>query len=120
MSTVTHMISIVVNDQLKIFKIFDILCFPLFPYMMMTQKVSQMRDTSEKVEKKYWFRVRGAHIKVTTLERKAYFFWKVEDLSCGLQGILPGVGLVESVKTYVFWQKKVCLERDTREKVKKK
>ena len=120
MSTVTHMISIVVNDQLKIFKIFDILCFPLFPYMMMTQKVSQMRDTSEKVEKKYWFRVRGAHIKVTTLERKAYFFWKVEDLSCGLQGILPGVGLVESVKTYVFWQKKVCLERNTREKNKKK
>ena len=38
MTTVTHMISIVVNDQLKIFKIFNTLCLPLLPYMMVTKK----------------------------------------------------------------------------------
>ena len=31
---------------------------------------------SEK-KKKWWFRVGGAHIDVTTLERNCYFFWKV-------------------------------------------
>ena len=42
--------------------------------MMATKKVDQMRDTYEKVKKKYGFHVGGAHIEVTTLERKAYFF----------------------------------------------
>ena len=74
MSTVTHMISIVVNDQLKIFKIFDILCLPLVPYMMVTKKVDQMRDTFEKVKKKYQFGVGGTHIDVTTLERNDHLF----------------------------------------------
>ena len=38
MTTVTHMISIVVNHQLEIFKIFNPLCLPLLPYMMVTKK----------------------------------------------------------------------------------
>ena len=74
MSTVTLMISIVINDQLIIFKTFDVLCLPLLPYMMVAQKVSQMRDTFEKVKKKYQFGVGGTHIDVTTLERNHYFF----------------------------------------------
>ena len=37
MTTVTQMISIVVNDQLEIFKIFNPLCLPLLPYMMVTK-----------------------------------------------------------------------------------
>ena len=51
MSTVTLMISIIINDHLIIFKIFDILCLPLSPYMMLTQKVCQIADTFEKVKK---------------------------------------------------------------------
>ncbi len=62
MSTVTHMISIVVNDQLKIFKIFDTLCLPLLPYMMLAKKVCQMRNTFKKVKKQVWISSgRGAH-----------------------------------------------------------
>ena len=68
------MISIVVNDQLKLFKIFDSLCLPLLPYMMVAKNVGQMRDTFEKVKNKYQFGVGGTHIDVTTLERKHYFF----------------------------------------------
>ena len=46
-----HMISIVVNDQLKTVKIFDTLCLPLLPIMTHAKKVDQMRDTFEKVKK---------------------------------------------------------------------
>ena len=53
MSTVIHMISIAINDQLINFKILHILCLPLLPYMMVAKKVGQMRDTFEKVKKKY-------------------------------------------------------------------
>ena len=55
MSTVNHVISIVVNDQLTSFKIFDTLYFPLLPFMMLAKKVDQMRDTFEKVKKSYDF-----------------------------------------------------------------
>ena len=29
--------------------------------------------------------MRVAHIDITTLERKAYFFWELKDVCCGLQ-----------------------------------
>ena len=80
MSTVTHMISIVVNDQLKIFKIFDILCLPLLPYMMVAKKLVKCVMHSKK-SKKCQFGVGGTHIDVTTLERNHYLFSKHPDLS---------------------------------------
>ena len=46
-----HMISIVVNNQLKTVKIFDTLCLPLLPDMTHAKKVDQMRDTFKKVKK---------------------------------------------------------------------
>ena len=48
-----HMISIVVNDQLKTVKNFDTLCLPLLPDMTHAKKVDQMRDTFEKVKRLY-------------------------------------------------------------------
>ena len=48
-----HMISIVVNDQLKTDKIVDTLCPQLLPDMTHAKKVDQMRDTFEKVKIKY-------------------------------------------------------------------
>ena len=69
-----HMISIVVNDQFKTVKIFDTLCLPLLPDMTHAKKVDQMRDTFEKVKKKYHFGVGGTHIDVTTLERNDHLF----------------------------------------------
>ena len=80
MSTVTLMISIVINDQLIIFKIFDILCLPLLPYMMAAKKVDQMGDTFEKVKNKYCFRARGTHLDVTTLQQNNIFFSKMLDV----------------------------------------
>ena len=90
------------------------------PVIMLTKKVCQMHETFEKVKKKYWFRKRGAHIDVTTLERKACFFWKVEDLRCVLQGFARAHQSVWPVFLEVFWEKKVCPKRYTHEKVKKK
>ena len=53
-TTAPHVISIFADDQLKVFKKKYALCLPLLPYIMMaTRKDSQMRDTSEKVTKKY-------------------------------------------------------------------
>ena len=49
-------------------------CVPQFFNHFWQKKGCPKRYTFEKVKKKWWFRVRGAHIDVTTLERKAYFF----------------------------------------------
>ena len=46
-----------------------------------SKKVCKTRDTSEKSKKKLQFRVGGAHIDVTTLQRNAYFFSKMKDVS---------------------------------------
>ena len=46
----THMIPILVDDQLQIVSTFDTLCLPLLPDITQANKVDQMRDTSEKVK----------------------------------------------------------------------
>ena len=47
---------------------------PLKNLVFRQKKVCLKRYTLEKVKKKCWFRVGGAHIDVTTLERNCYFF----------------------------------------------
>ena len=51
-----------------------------------------------KSEKKWWFRVRGAHIDVTTLERNCYFFWKVTDVLTVLHGFATPKIIKKSVQ----------------------
>ena len=55
-----------------------------------TKKVCKTRGTSEKIKKKLQFRVGGVHIDVTTLQRNAYFFFKMLNVSHVLQGLLVG------------------------------
>ena len=98
-----HMISIVSNDHLRFSRFLEALCVPLIRYMMLAKKVSQMRETFEKVKKKYWFRMGGAHIEVTTLERNAHLFWKFEDLWCGLPGFQRVNQTWGLVILEVFW-----------------
>ena len=79
------------------------------PAIILTKKVYQMHETLEKVKKKYWFRVRGTHIDVTTLERKACIFSKVEDLWCVLQGFMAVVDLLFRW-FWRFFGKKKCVQ----------
>ena len=47
---------------------------------LLDRKVSVLDWRSEDFKKKCAFSTGGAHIDVTTLERNAYFFWKMQDL----------------------------------------
>ena len=86
--------------------------FRLFFMIFSKKKVCPKRDTFEKVEKKWWFRVRGAHIDVTTLERNCYFFWKVTDVFSVLHGFAtPKIKKKSMQKQWYMWnfQKKVAI-----------
>ena len=57
-----HTISIIAHDQLRLYRFVDALCFPLWPYMMVAKKVSQIRETlNNKKINVVISRGRGAH-----------------------------------------------------------
>ena len=84
-STLTHMISIISNDQLRFSKCFGCPMPFIDPIDDVVQKSVSNAWDIRKSEKKCWFRLGGAHIDVITLERKAYFVWELKDVWCSLQ-----------------------------------
>ena len=85
-----------------------------------TKKVCKTRGTSEKNKKKLQFRVGGVHIDVTTLQRNAYFFLEILNVSHVLQGLLAGTKFGYRCFFKFFGLKKVCKTRGTFEKIQKK
>ena len=59
------------------------------------------------MQNKWWFRVRGAHIDVTTLERNCYCFWKVTDVYTVLHGFATPKIIKKSMpKPWYMWNLK--------------
>jgi len=58
-----------------------------------TKKVCKTHGTSEKNKKKLQFRVGGVHIDITTLQRNAYFFLKMLNVSHTLHCFLARTNL---------------------------
>ena len=77
-------------------------------WQLLEGKVSVLDERSVDFQKKWAFSMGGTHIEVTTLERNAYFFWKMLDLPSKTLGLFAEAQN-RSLRFTLVWRAK-CMD----------